>query len=78
LGQSCVSYGEEKGVYVRANDIRIVQLLDKLKDNALDFFFSRYGISFQLDTNQHRQLVISVKNEGEIFRRRSWTVCSRE
>ncbi len=58
-------YGEEKGVYVRANDIRIVQLLDKLKDNALDFSSPDTEISFQLDTNQHRQLVISVKNEGE-------------
>ena len=56
--------GESKGVFVRCNDIRMVQLLDKLKDNALDFSLPETNISFQLDTNQYQQVIISVKNEG--------------
>ncbi len=57
--------GEKSGVFIRGNDIRIVQLLDKLKDNALDFSFPETDICFQLDTSQHQQAIISVKNEGE-------------
>jgi len=57
--------GDKKGVFVRGNDIRIVQLLDKIKDNALDFSLPETDISFQLDINQHQQVIISVKNEGE-------------
>ncbi len=59
--------GVSTGVYVRANDIRIVQLLDKLKDNALDFSSVDTEICFQLDANQHQEIVISVKNTGEII-----------
>ena len=58
-------HGEKSGVFVQGNDIRIVQLIDKLKDNALDFSLPDTDISFQLDTNQHQQVTISVKNEGE-------------
>lgn len=57
--------GEKSGVFIRGNDIRIVQLLDKLKDNALDFSLPETDICFQLDINQHQQAVISVKNEGK-------------
>jgi len=57
--------GKNNGVYVRANDVRIVQLIDKIKDNALDFSLPGTEILFQLDLNQHRQVVIHVKNEGE-------------
>ena len=57
--------GRSSGVFVQANDVRIVQLLDKLKDNALDFARPGTAIWFQLDINQHRQVEISVKNEGE-------------
>ena len=60
--------GVENGVFVQGNDIRIVQLLDKLKDNALDFSLPETEISFQLDTNQHQQAIISVKNEGAYIR----------
>ncbi len=58
-------YGDNSGVFVRCNDIRIVQLLDKIKDNALDFALPETEIVFQLDTNQHQQVKISVKNEGD-------------
>jgi len=54
-------------VYVEGNDIRIVQLLDKIKDNALDFSLPGTEIVFQLDMNQHQQLEIHVKNEGEFI-----------
>ena len=57
--------GEKSGVFVQGNDIRIVQLIDKLKDNALDFSLPDTDISFQLDTNQHQQVTISEKSEGE-------------
>lgn len=58
-------HGEKSGVYVQASDVRIVQLLDKLKDNALDFSLDESEILFELDVNQCREVVIRVKNEGE-------------
>lgn len=58
-------YGKDSGVYVLANDVRIVQLIDKIKDNALDFSLPETEISFELDVNQRDQVVICVKNEGE-------------
>lgn len=58
-------HGEKKGVLVRCNDIRIVQLLDKIKDNALDFAFSETEILFELDVNHDSKAIIRVKNEGE-------------
>jgi signal transduction histidine kinase len=60
-------YGEESGFYVQGNDIRIVQLLDKIKDNALDFALSDSEISFEFDIYQYRQVIIRVKNEGEMI-----------
>ena len=50
---------------MHGNDIRIVQLLDKVKDNALDFAFPGTDIIFKLDTDQERNAVITIKNEGE-------------
>lgn len=58
-------HGEHSGVFVRGNDIRIVQLLDKLKDNAIDFAVPASEISFQLDINHVEQIIIRVKNTGE-------------
>jgi len=62
-------HGVESGVFVQGNDIRIVQLLDKIKDNALDFALVNTEILFQLDINQHDKAIIRVKNEGEIMAR---------
>lgn len=59
--------GERSGVFVRGSDIRIVQLLDKLKDNAIDFALPGSEISFQLDADHDRQVIIRVKNSGEII-----------
>ena len=57
--------GVNSGVFVRGNDLRMVQLLDKLKDNALDFALENTEIAFQLDINQGDNVFIRVKNEGE-------------
>ncbi len=57
--------GERSGVFVRGSDIRIVQLLDKIKDNAIDFALPGSEISFQLDADHDQQVVIRVKNSGE-------------
>jgi signal transduction histidine kinase len=57
--------GIEAGVFVRGNDIRIVQLLDKIKDNAIDFALADSEICFQLEINQGHNVIIRIKNEGE-------------
>ena len=59
--------GEDSGVLVEGNDIRIVQLLDKLKDNALDFAASGTSIIFKLDGNQGDEAIINIINEGEFI-----------
>ncbi len=57
--------GVTEGVFVKGNDLRMVQLLDKIKDNALDFALPDTEILFQLDINQQHEVVIHIKNEGE-------------
>ncbi len=57
--------GKINGIIIKGNDIRIVQLIDKLKDNALDFALPGTEIVFQLDVEQSKNAVVSVKNEGE-------------
>ena len=57
--------GVTQGIFVEGNDIRMVQLLDKIKDNALDFAFPETGIVFELDISQDDLAVIYIKNEGE-------------
>ena len=57
--------GKTSGVVINGNDIRIVQLLDKIKDNALDFALPGTDIDFKLDISHDKHAVISVKNEGE-------------
>ena len=57
--------GIKRGVFVEGNDIRMVQLLDKIKDNALDFSLPETGIVFELDISQGDHAVIYIKNEGE-------------
>ncbi len=59
--------GVNSGVFVLANDLRMVQLLDKLKDNALDFALENTEIAFQLDIHQGHEVFIRVKNEGELI-----------
>ena len=57
--------GVTQGIFVEGNDIRMVQLLDKIKDNALDFAFPDTSIVFELDISQGDRAVIYIKNEGE-------------
>lgn len=58
-------YGVESGVNVQLNDVRMVQLLDKIKDNALDFSAQDSEISFHLDLDHLQHAIIRIKNEGE-------------
>jgi len=60
-----VFHGTRSGIFIEGNDIRLVQLLDKIKDNALDFSLPETDILFQLDLYQANQLVIRIKNEGK-------------
>jgi len=57
--------GVAEGVYVQGNDIRLVQLLDKIKDNAVDYAMPGSEILFQLQTDNHGQVIIRIANEGE-------------
>ena len=58
-----VYHGPESGVYVRGNDLRIAQLIDKLKDNALDFSDADSRVRFELDRHED-EAKLSVVNEG--------------
>jgi signal transduction histidine kinase len=63
-GDSRFNYvGPDSSIYVLGNDLRIAQLLDKLKDNALDFSDKESEILFKL--KQHNGTVeLTVANEG--------------
>ena len=58
-------HGPDSGVSIRGSDIRLVQLLDKLTDNAIDFARPETAIQFELDLDHSHQVVIQIKNEGE-------------
>jgi signal transduction histidine kinase len=55
--------GPDAGVYIHGNDLRIVQLLDKLKDNALDFSDTNSQIIVELEADAGG-VCLSVINEG--------------
>lgn len=55
--------GPAAGVRVAGSDLRMVQLLDKIKDNALDFSPLDAEIRFELRSDAHRAQ-LSVLNEG--------------
>ena len=57
--------GVAEGVMVQGNDIRLVQLLDKIKDNALDYATAGSEILFSLETDRDGQVIIRIANEGE-------------
>ena len=66
-GDSRFSYkGPVSGLYIYGSDLRIAQLLDKLKDNALEFSDENGVILFELK-QLHDQAVISVVNSGPAF-----------
>lgn len=57
--------GVEQGIFVLGNDIRLVQLLDKVKDNAIDYALNNTEILFQLETKSENEVVIRITNEGK-------------
>lgn len=57
--------GVKQGVFVHGNDLRIVQLLDKIKDNAIDYAVENSEILFQLETIAEEKVIIRITNEGE-------------
>ncbi len=59
--------GPASGVSIQGNDLRIIQLLDKLKDNAIDFSIENTEIKFELLTDQNNQVTISICNKGALI-----------
>ena len=55
--------GPDAGVYIKGSDLRIVQLLDKLKDNALDFHDNDSQIIIAI-TSSANEIRMCVINEG--------------
>ena len=55
--------GPGSGVNIQGSDLRIAQLLDKLKDNALDFANTGSEIKFELSTDNGRA-IIRICNQG--------------
>jgi signal transduction histidine kinase len=55
--------GPCEGVYIKGNDLRIAQLLDKLKDNALDFSPADSEIEFRLVLSDDG-ISLSITNTG--------------
>ena len=63
-GESRFKYlGPDSGVYIKGSDLRIAQLLDKLKDNALDFSAEKSEVLFELK-QQGAKVELSVVNAG--------------
>ena len=63
-GESRFKYlGPGCGVYVLGSDLRIAQLLDKLKDNALDFSTNKSEILFELKPLKDK-VELSIVNHG--------------
>ena len=67
--------GEKQGIRIKGNDLRLVQLLDKLKDNAIDFALPGSEVVFELSLDEEhereqrhdRSVIIRIKNEGELI-----------
>jgi two-component system sensor histidine kinase ChvG len=55
--------GPDAGVHIKGSDLRIVQLLDKLKDNALDFHDKDSQIIIEI-TSDATEVRMCVINEG--------------
>ena len=66
-GESRFKYlGPESGVYMMGSDLRIAQLLDKLKDNALDFAYEKSTVLFDLKRKEGI-VELSVVNNGPVI-----------
>ena len=64
--QRLVYRGPETGVEINGSDLRIAQLLDKLKDNALDFADAGSDIEFVLDVHA-QSCELCVINRGPVI-----------
>ena len=65
-GKSRIRYkGPDSGLYVIGSGLRIAQLMDKLKDNALDFAYEGSPIEFEL-ARENDSAVLSVSNKGPV------------
>ena len=66
-GVSRIEYvGPASGVFIKGSDLRIAQLLDKLKDNALDFSDVKSEVIFELKQRQDKY-ELSVSNKGPVI-----------
>ncbi len=65
-GRRLVYRGPEEGIKVQGSDLRLAQLLDKLKDNALDFSPAGAAIVFELVCSA-KQAQLSILNEGPVI-----------
>ena len=59
--------GPESGIQIAGSDLRITQLLDKLKDNAIDFSATGAEILFELNTDENNQATITICNSGPLI-----------
>ena len=58
--------GPESGINIEGSDLRITQLLDKLKDNAIDFSEANSDIEFEL-SEENNQVLVSICNYGALI-----------
>lgn len=59
--------GPASGVAIQGSDLRISQLLDKLKDNAIDFSAASTPIKFELHVDTNKQACFSICNQGPVI-----------
>ena len=59
--------GPGSDIRVQGSDLRMTQLLDKLKDNAIDFAVPELEIKFALNRNDKDQAVVSICNKGRLI-----------
>ncbi|MCW8982840.1 MAG: ATP-binding protein, partial [Gammaproteobacteria bacterium] len=59
--------GMASGVLIEGSDLRITQLLDKLKDNAIDFSDRGSEITFELSLPSSEQLCLTICNFGSLI-----------
>ena len=64
-GQAFSYTGPESGINIVGSDLRLTQLLDKLKDNAIDFAEADSIIKFEL-SHDDDQVVVAVCNKGAL------------
>lgn len=58
--------GPSSGLEIEGSDLRITQLLDKLKDNAIDFSKAQSEIKFELNRDNN-EAIISLCNKGALI-----------